>query len=214
VIRRNFVAVLSLAGFAALAPLHPICGAMAQSATAGLAIEPVSLPDMALGPRDAAVTIVEYSSMTCSHCATFAETSFPMLWSKYIDTGRVRFVFREFPLDIKAASASMLARTIAHGDSSRYFSAIDILFRQQDQLIAQPTYALKQVGNQFGMSQQAVETCLKDQTLLDQLTADRKIGNEVVGVDRTPTFFINGEKSTGVIPFADLDRKIMSLIRR
>jgi protein-disulfide isomerase len=214
VIRRNFVAVLSLAGFAALAPLHPICGAMAQSATAGLAIEPVSLPDMALGPRDAAVTIVEYSSMTCSHCATFAETSFPMLRSKYIDTGRVRFVFREFPLDQKSAAASMLARCAANGDAGKYFGIVDTLFRQQDQLSMQTMDTLKRIGAQNGMSDQAVEACLKDQTLLDQLTADRKIGNEVVGVDRTPTFFINGEKSTGVIPFADLDRKIMSLIRR
>jgi protein-disulfide isomerase len=97
---------------------------MAQSATAGLAIEPVLLPDMALGPRDAAVTIVEYSSLTCSHCATFAETIFPMLRSKYTDTGRVRFVFREFPLDQKAAAGSMLARCAANGDAARYFGAV------------------------------------------------------------------------------------------
>jgi len=213
-IRRKFIAVLSLAVFAALAPLHPIRGAMAQSATAGLAIEPVSLPDMALGPRDASVTIVEYSSMTCSHCATFTETTFPMLRSKYIDTGRVRFVFREFPLDQKAAAASMLARCAANGDAGRYFGAVDTLFRQQDQLIAQTTDVLRRVGAQYGMNDQAVDACLKDQTLLDQLTADRKIGNEVVGVDRTPTFFMNGEKFTGTIPFAELDRKIMALIGR
>ena len=108
----------------------------------------------------------------------------------------------------------MLARCAANGDAGKYFGIVDTLFRQQDQLSTQTMDTLKRIGAQNGMGDQAVEACLKDQTLLDQLTADRKIGNEVVGVDRTPTFFINGEKSTGVIPFADLDRKIMSLIRR
>ncbi len=212
--RRHFAADLLLALFATLAPLHSIGSAIAQTATAGLAIEPVSLPDMALGPRDAAVTIVEYSSMTCSHCATFAESTFPALRSKYIDTGRVRFVFREFPLDQKAAAASMLARCAANGDAEKYFGVVDTLFRQQDQLIAQAMDTLKRVGGQNGMSNQAVDACLADQALLEQLTTDRKIANEVVGVDRTPTLFINGEKSTGAMPFAELDRKLNSMVRR
>ena len=216
-VTRRALACLSpaaLAALVALASLHPIDGAMAQNATAGLAIEPVSLPDMALGPQGASVTIVEYSSMTCSHCAKFAESTFPMLRSKYIDSGRVRFVFREFPLDQKSAGASMLARCAANGDAGRYFDIVDILFKQQDQLIAQATDTLYRIGAQAGMNQQAVEACLKDQALLDQLSTDRKIANEVVKIDRTPTLFINGEKSTGAIPFAELDRKIMSLMKR
>src|SRR5882757_3843530 len=119
---RRAVASLSPAALAALvafASLHPISAAFAQNATAGLAIEPVSLPDMALGPRGASVTIVEYSSMTCSHCAVFSENTFPMLRSKYIDTGRVRFVFREFPLDQKSAAGSMLARCAAKDDAGK-----------------------------------------------------------------------------------------------
>ena len=81
--------------------------------------KPVSLPDMALGSAKAAVTIVEYASMTCPHCAAFEQNVFPMLKSKYIDAGKVRFVFREFPLDIKAAAASMLARCVAGDDSGK-----------------------------------------------------------------------------------------------
>jgi protein-disulfide isomerase len=213
--RRAFTARLSLTGFATLFAGVPLIGeAMAQNLVGGLAAEPVSLPDMALGPKNAPVVVVDYSSMTCSHCAAFMTQVFPMVRSKYIDTGRVRFVFREFPLDIKAASASMLARTIAHGDSSRYFSAIDILFRQQDQLIAQPTYALKQVGNQFGMSQQAVETCLKDQALLDQIAVDQKIAAEVVKVKATPSFFINGRLNEGFMSFEAMDSRITSLLIR
>ena len=102
--RRAFTAALSLTGLAALAgfsPLRLIADAMAQS-PADVA-KPVSLPDMALGPADAPVTITEFASMTCPHCAAFNETVFPKIKSEYIDTGKIRYVFREFPLDIKAA---------------------------------------------------------------------------------------------------------------
>jgi protein-disulfide isomerase len=116
-IRRAFATALSLAGLVAFAPYPLIGGARAQSATAALLAKPMSLPDMALGPAKAPVTIVEYASMTCPHCAAFEQNVFPMLRSKYIDTGKVHFVFREFPLDIKAAAASMLARCIAGGNA-------------------------------------------------------------------------------------------------
>jgi protein-disulfide isomerase len=217
VTRRTAAANLSLAGLATLfagAPLPLIGQARAQNATGGLAAEPVSLPDMALGPRNAPVVIVDYSSMTCSHCAAFMTQVFPTVRSKYVDAGRVRFVFREFPLDIKAASASMLARTIANGDAGRYFSAIDTLFRQQDQLIAQPADTLQRVGRQFGMSQQAVETCLKDQALLDQIAVDQKIAAEVVKVNATPSFFINDRLNEGFMSFEAMDSRIASLLRR
>jgi protein-disulfide isomerase len=93
VTRRVFAAALSLAGVALFAPLHPISEAMAQSTTAALVAKPVSLPDMAIGSIEAPVTITEYASMSCPHCAVFGENVFPMLRSKYIDTGKVRFVF-------------------------------------------------------------------------------------------------------------------------
>src|SRR5439155_15113526 len=97
--------------------------------------KPVSLPDVTIGSAKAPVTITEYASMSCPHCAPFGENVFPMLRSRYIDTGKVRFVFREFPLDIKAAAASMLARCIANGDSEKYPGAVEILFKQQDSLM-------------------------------------------------------------------------------
>jgi protein-disulfide isomerase len=210
--RRSFV---NLAGPAALFAFAPsIDKAMAQSASVALATEPVTLPDMALGPKNAPVAIVDYSSMTCSHCAAFMTTVFPRLRPKYVDTGRMRFVFREFPLDIKAAAASILARTIADDDSLRYFAVIDIVFRQQDQLIAQPTETLKRVGRQFGMSEQAVESCLQDKALLDKITVDQKIASEVVKVKATPTFSINGEMNEGFMSFEAMDSKIISILRR
>jgi protein-disulfide isomerase len=203
-----------LAGLTVLAfAMLPVTGgAMAQN-VGGMAAEPVSLPDMALGSKNAPVVIVDYSSMTCSHCADFMTKVFPMVRSKYVDTGRVRFVFREFPLDTQAAGASLLARTIAYDDSARYFGVIDTLFRQQDRLIAQPIDTLQRVGQQYGMSQQAVEACLKDQALLDKLTVDQKIASEVVKVKATPTFFINGQKHEGFMPFEEIDNTIRSLLR-
>jgi protein-disulfide isomerase len=216
VIRRAFVAVLSLAGLVALAgfaPLHLIGDAMAQSATAALVAKPVALPDMALGSAKASVTITEFASMSCPHCAAFEENVFPMLKSKYIDTGTVRFVFREFPLDIKAAAASMLARCIAKDDAGKFFGAIDTLFKQQDPLMEQTKDTLKLIGAQAGMSEQAVESCEKDQALLDKLSADQKFAYEVLKVDATPTFFINGEKLKGAMSFEELDKKIRSLMK-
>jgi protein-disulfide isomerase len=216
VTRRNFTSLIGMAALSAVAPLPLISAAKALAqgaATPNFAVEPVSLPDMALGPMGAAVTIVDYSSMTCSHCAAFLTTVFPMVRSKYIDSGWVRFVFREFPLDIKAAAASMLARTIADGDARQYFAVIDTLFRQQDQLIAQPTDTLQRVGRQFGMSEQAVEICLKDQALLDKLIVDQKIASEVVSVRATPTFSINGQMNVGFMPFEQMDQKISILLQ-
>jgi protein-disulfide isomerase len=214
VIRRAFAAALSLAALVGFAPVHLVGDAMAQSATAAPVTKPVSLPDMALGPIKAPVTIVEYASMSCPHCAAFEQNVFPMLRSKYIDTGKVRFVFREFPIDIKAAAASMLARCIGNGDAEKFFDVIDMLFKQQDQLMAQTKDTLKAIGKQNGMSEQAVESCEKDQAMLDKLSADQKFAFEVLKVDATPTFFINGEKLRGAMSFEELDQKIRSLLKK
>jgi protein-disulfide isomerase len=217
IVPRLFAAALSLVGLAGLAgfaSLHLPSQALAQNASA-LVAKPVSLPDMALGPAEAAVTIVEYASMTCSHCAAFEQKVFPMLKSKYIDAGKVRFVFREFPLDIKAAAASMLARCVAGNDAGKYFEIIDRLFKQQDQLMVRPKDTLKLIGKkQAGMSEEAVETCGKDQALLDKLSADQNFAFEKLKVDATPTFFINGERVKGAMSFAELDKKIKSLMRK
>jgi protein-disulfide isomerase len=213
--RRAFTAALSLTGLAALigfSPLRLIADAMAQSASD--VSKPMSLPDMALGPANASVTISEYASMTCPHCAAFNETVFPKIKSEYIDSGKVRYVFREFPLDIKAAAGSMLARCIAKEDSGKYFTVIDLLFRQQNDWVMKDTTAtLTRIGKQAGLSQQQVEDCLKDQALLDKIAADQKYAAEILKVDSTPTFFINGEKIKGETSFEEFDKRIKSLLK-
>lgn len=218
--RRAFTTMLSLTGLAALAGLSPlrlisdamIPEAMAQSA-ADVA-KPVSLPDMALGPKDAAVTITEYASMTCPHCAAFNEQVFPKIKKEYIDTGKVRYIFREFPLDIKAAAGSMLSRCIAKDDAPKYFAVTDMLFRQQnDWVVKNTTETLTRIGKQAGLTQQQVEACLKDQALLDKIAADQKYASDVLKVDSTPTFFINGEKIKGEASFEEFAKKIDPLLK-
>src|SRR5450631_2658429 len=213
--RRAFTAALSLTGLAALvgfSPLRLIADAMAQSASD--VSKPVSLPEMALGPANASVTITEYASMTCPHCAAFNEAVFPKIKSEYIDSGKVRYVFREFPLDIKAAAGSMLARCIAKEDSGKYFTVIDLLFKQQNDWVMKDTTAtLTRIGKQAGLSQQQVEDCLKDQALLDKIAADQKYAAEVMKVDSTPTFFVNGEKIKGETSFEEFDKRIKSLLK-
>jgi protein-disulfide isomerase len=218
--RRTFNAALTLTGVAAaigITPFRLIDSALAQSqaaATAADVAKPVSLPDMALGPKDAAVTITEFASMTCPHCAAFTENVFPKIKAAYIDTGKIRFVFREFPLDIKAAAGSMLSRCIAKDDSGKYFAAIDMLFRQQgDWVMKNTTETLMRIGKQAGLSQQDVETCLKDQALLDKIVADQKYAADVLKVDSTPTFFINGEKVKGETSFEEFDKRIKALMK-
>lgn len=213
--RRAFTAALSLTGLslvAGLSPLRLITEAMAQSASD--VAKPQSLPDMVLGPATSPVTITEYASMTCSHCANFNETVFPKIKSEFIDSGKIRYVFREFPLDIKAAAGSMLARCIANGDSGKYFAVVDMLFKQQnDWVIKNTTETLTRIGKQAGLSAQAVETCLKDQALLDKIAADQKFANEVLKVNSTPTFFINGEMIKGETSFEEFDKRIKSLLK-
>ena len=213
--RRAFTTALSLTGLGLLAgfsPLRLITEAMAQSA-ADVA-KPVSLPDMALGPANAPITITEFASMTCPHCAAFNAEVFPKIKSTYIDTGKIRYVFREFPLDIKAAAGSMLSRCIAKDDPAKYFAVTDLLFKQQaDWVVKNTTETLSRIGKQAGLTQQAVDDCLKDQALLDKIVADQKFANEVLKVNSTPTFFLNGEMIKGETSFEEFDKRIKALLK-
>jgi len=215
--RRAFAAALSLTRLAVLIGLSPfrlIAGAMAQSATAADVAKPVSLPDMAIGPANAKVTMTEFASMTSPRCAAFNAEVFPKIKSEYIDTGKIRYIFREYPLDIKAADGSMLARCIAKDDAGKYFAVIDMLFKQQNDWVLKNTKkTLTQIGKQGGLSEQQVEDCLKDQALLDKIAADQNYASDVLKVNSTPTFYINGEMVKGAVSFEDFDKLIKPLLK-
>jgi protein-disulfide isomerase len=170
---------------------------------------PGPLPEMALGPADAPVTIIEYASMTCPHCAHFQETTFPELKKRYIDSGKVRFISREFPLDDLATAAFMLARCAG---PDRYFAVVDTLFQQQRSwLVDPPIPALFNLAKQMGFSETSFNACLNDRKLQADITATATRGSKF-GVNSTPTFFINGKVMRGAGTIEEFAKQIDPLL--
>jgi protein-disulfide isomerase len=172
---------------------------------------PGPMAEMTLGDPSAPVTVVEYASMTCGHCAHFHETSWPVLKAEYIETGKVYFVMREFPLDPLAAAGFMLARKAPGG---RYFDVVDVLFeRQKDWAYSNdPVTALRDLAKQFGYSPKTFDEALSDQKLLDDINAVRTKASETFKVDSTPTFFINGEQVKGAMTPEDMKARLDAAI--
>jgi len=154
-----------------------------------------------LGKTDAPLTIIEYASMTCPHCAHFDTETMPRIKSEFIDKGLVRFVFRPFPLDALAARASLMAQC---APADGYFPMIDILFRSQAEWAraTDPAAALKQIGRTAGLSDADIDRCTADQAALDRIIAGIKEAQTKFGIDSTPSFVINGKKYTNM-PFDD-----------
>ncbi|WP_420959829.1 DsbA family protein [Brucella sp. IR073] len=173
--------------------------------------QPGKLKDEVLGKADAPVTIVEYASMTCPHCAEFAVNTLPEIQKKYIDTGKVRLILREFPFDPRAAAAFMLARCAPDG---RYYPMVEVLFKQQMQwAAAQDAEApLLQIAKLAGFTQESFKACLTNQQLLDDLNATRERGEKDFGVTATPTFFINGKKYVGALSVQQMSAIIDGLL--
>ena len=215
--RRSFLRMAAASGLATTGALAGAATpALAQAAAATvppgeLMAEP-TLSDIWLGAKDAPVTMIEYASMTCTHCAAFHEETWPTLKAKYIDTGKVRFVLREFPLDPLATAGFMLARCA--GPDKRYL-LVDLLFTQQKNwaFVDKPVEALENTVKQAGIGHDAFETCLKDQKLYDQVNQARDKAAQQFKVDATPTFFINGVKHAGELSTAELDKILAPLVK-
>src|SRR4029077_7153882 len=162
----TLVLATSVLGFSSLSPFPDM--AFAETVPTDELMKADALPEMAMGSDKAPVTVIEYASMTCPHCAHFQETTFPELKKRYIDTGKVRYIFREFPLDTLASAAFMLARCSGEKDPKKYFAMIDTLFRQQTQwVVAKPVPPLLAIAKQAGFTEQSFDTCLANQKLLD-----------------------------------------------
>jgi protein-disulfide isomerase len=213
--RRQFVA--ATAGLSAMLALpfgrdFAFLGdALAQTPSEADLMKAGPLGDVVMGKADAPVTIIEYASMTCSHCATFHNTVYPEMKKKYIDTGKVKYILREFPLDPLAAAGFMLARC-AGGD--KYHAMVEMLFNKQKEWVTQnPIPPLLALAQQAGFTKDSFEACLKDQKVLEAIESVRTHGAEKLGVNSTPTFFINGKQFRGTMTMAELDKQIEPLLK-
>lgn len=155
-----------------------------------------ALSEMSIGSADAPVTVIEYASVTCPHCATFHETVFPAIKEKYVDTGQVRFVFREFPTAPAELSVvgSMLARCAADkGGDDAYFLVLGSLFKTQEKWIYGDTRdELMKIAAQAGLDEAAFDTCVRRQELVDLINANVADGRDRYEINSTPSFIVNG----------------------
>ena len=186
-------ALFALAGplpAAAQAPATPPSSA-AQAATLKLTPD-----DRILGKADAPVTIVEYASLTCPHCAHFNVEVLPKLKTKWIDTGKARLILRDYPLDEPAMRAAMIARC---APADKFYPFIDTLFHDQQQWVMAKDYkaALQRLALLGGMSKSEFDTCLANKSIEDKVLQSRLNATQQLAVDATPTFFINGIKFDG-----------------
>jgi protein-disulfide isomerase len=158
-------------------------------------LAPGPLVETKLGDVDAPIVMIEYSSLTCPHCSNFHEKTFQLIKEKYIDTGKVLYIQREFPLDNLSAAAYMLARCRKTDQS---FDLIQTLFREQTGWVTEkPAEKLFSIVEKAGFSRADFEKCLSDQQLLDQIEWVRNRGNKKLGIDAVPTFFINEHRIVG-----------------
>jgi protein-disulfide isomerase len=176
-------------------------------------MKPGPLPDIALGDPKAPVTIIEYASMTCPHCAHFSETTFPELKTKYIDTGKVYYMLREFPLDQLAEAGFMLARC-AGTVPDKYYALIETLFASQREWVVQrPLQPLKSMMKQAGLSDEAFDACLANQPMQAAIEKIRSDASQKFGVQSTPTFFINGKRFAGDLPLPEMEKEFAPYLK-
>jgi len=174
-------------------------------------MSPGPLGEKTQGDPKAPVTLIEYAAVTCPHCADFFMHQYPEIKSKYIDTGKVHFIFREFPLNALDMAGFMLARCA--GDD-KYFPIVDTLFEKQKEWVVQkPLEPLMAIAKQAGFTKETFESCLTNHQVEDGLKWVRERAAGQLGVSGTPTFFINGKRYTGNPTAADLGKQIDSYLK-
>ena len=170
----------------------------------------ITKDDRILGDPKAPITIIEYASMTCPHCAHFETDVLPELKRKWIDTGKVKLVFRDFPLDEPALRAAMVARC---APPDRFYAYVDTFFAAQEKWVTARDYRepLARLVKLGGMSKDEFDACLKNTALENNIVKGRLIASKELDVNSTPTFFINGNKFTGVPTAEEFDKQLAGL---
>lgn len=178
----------------------PVAAASTPDKAALAAVQP---GDHVLGNPNAPITVIEYASLTCSHCAHFHTQILPEIKKKWIDTGKVKLVYRDFPLDQVAVKAAQIAECAG---KDKYFGVLDIIFRGQPQwaTASDPLAELAKPLRIAGMGENEIKACLANDAMSTAVLNDYKSG-EALGVNSTPTLFINGQLYRGSRSVDELD---------
>ena len=203
--RRKLLALGAAIASATAMPLAAAAEDKPEYVNTGLLNKEPDIGDMAVGSEKAPVTIIEYASATCPHCAEFHEKEWPIIKKEYVDTGKVRFIFREFPLDQLALAAFMLARCVP---KEKYFALQGLIWKNQRTWVKNPKAELLKLAKLAGMTEKDFDACLKNQKLANSIVGISKNANRDFQVDSTPTFFINGRRVVGGRPIEEF-RKII-----
>lgn len=203
----GMLAVIGFAATPAPAAGPAPAGADAQSLLA------VGKNDRILGNSNAPITIVEYASLSCPHCAHFSDEVLPEIKKKWIDTGKVKLVLRDYPLDQPALRAAMIARC---APPDRFYAFVDTFFAAQEKWVTASDYqaALARLARLGGMSQEEFDNCLKNTALENKILDSRLTASKQLDVNSTPTFFINGSKFTGVPTDEEFDKLLSGLAQK
>ncbi len=204
-------AILVALTFAGAPPAAAQAPQPGDAASAASLLTP-SAQDRVLGKPDAPITIIEYASLSCPHCAHFATEVLPKLREKWIDTGKAKLILRPYPLDELALRAEMVARC---APPERYYPLIETFFETQDKWVVAKDWraALERIARLAGVGTKEFDACLGDKALEDKIAQSRLTAAQQLGVQATPTFFINGTKFDGTPTFEAFDQLLSGLAK-
>ena len=190
-----------------------LVAATPPTAAANIASLEEAMSEMSLGKDNAPVTMVEYSSLGCPHCASFHFETLPKIKADYIDTGKLRLIYRDFPLGTPSLAAAMVARCAGR---DRYFGFIELLFRSQSQWSQSnnPLEAIARVVRFGGMSEADINDCLKYQPLLESIRKGAETANEKLKINSTPSFIIDGDVISGALPYEHFKKAIDKALKK
>jgi protein-disulfide isomerase len=206
--QKIWFALLGIVSLLLVSPGSPEAAAPYPMLADAQTVLQITQDDRILGNPGAPITIVEYASLTCPHCAHFANDVLPEIKKEWIDTGKAKLVLRDFPLDEPALRAAMIARC---GPADRYYAFADTFFAAQEKWVRSPDYreALARLAKLGGMSKEEFDTCLNNTELENKIVEGRLKATQELEVNSTPTFFINGSKFAGA-PTKEEFEKLLS----
>lgn len=209
--RKIWFVLLGLLSFLYFSPGTTSAASPPAAAADAQAVLQITKDDRILGNPEAPITIIEYASMTCPHCAHFQDDVLPEIKKQWIDAGKAKLVLRDFPLDEEALRAAMIARC---APPSRYYAFADTFFAQQEKWVGNRDFRgeLARLARLGGMSREQFDSCLKNTRLENQIVEGRFVASKQLDVNSTPTFFINGSKFTGAPTVQDLEANLQAAL--